>query len=117
MNKTLYIIVSILTFGIYPLIIHSKAKKINNVNSNIQVSTKVDIDIPGFIALLGSKDNIVNIDATMSSLKVELKQPITFTNEDKNKFNIHGSLVNGNIYTFIFGDNANAIKEAIIKYN
>ncbi|MDR0985670.1 MAG: DUF4234 domain-containing protein [Mycoplasmataceae bacterium] len=115
-KKTSYIFLSIITFGIYPLIVRYKAKKIaNTVNNQLTLSSKIDFDINSLINRLGGKDNIIKTSATISTFKVDLKDASNISKETLNKFDIKGFIKNNNQLIIVFGDNANAISSNINK--
>lgn len=64
MSKSKHVLLSIVTLGIYPLYIRSKAKKIANTSrDNISVSTKALININDFINDLGGITTLLHVAA------------------------------------------------------
>ncbi|MDR2369058.1 MAG: hypothetical protein LBD63_00315 [Mycoplasmataceae bacterium] len=101
--------------GIPYLYAKHKAKQISNVsNTKLQVSTKFNFDINLLIDTLGGKENIISSSATMSTLKINLKSAQILTKESFSKFKINGFMKNNNQIILVFGDNAQAINDALI---
>jgi phosphotransferase system IIB component len=67
------------------------------------------------INTLGGKRNIVDTSTTISTLKINVRDNSTLTKEKFDKFKITGFLKNTNQVILVFGDNAQAINEKLIK--
>jgi PTS system glucose-specific IIC component len=78
------------------------------------VSTKIDFDIEKLIEALGGKSNILDVSATISTLKVNVKDVTTLSKDSFTKFKINGFMKNANQVILVFGDNAQAISELLI---
>jgi hypothetical protein len=75
-RKTKYTLLSIFSFGIYPLYVHKMAKKvINKENNKLASSSKIDFDIDEFFNILGKKENIKSIVSNYTSVKIEFFPP------------------------------------------
>ncbi|MDR2567700.1 MAG: hypothetical protein LBC44_00120 [Mycoplasmataceae bacterium] len=110
-----YYFLSIITFGIYPIIIASKAKKNQQINTQLSYSSKAHLNVDNFVADLGGKDNLVSVSSTISTLNVELKNPVKLPQEKLNSYKIKGAVYNGKKINFVTGDNAFAIAQEIKK--
>ncbi len=116
MSKSKHVLLSIVTLGIYPLYIRSKAKKIANTSrDNISVSTKALININDFINDLGGDNNIATCSSTISTVKIALVDvnKISNINDLKKIYDIKGVVKSSNNITFLFGDNSKAIANEI----
>jgi PTS system D-glucosamine-specific IIC component len=82
----------------------------------LQVSSKIDFNIDDLIKSLGGKDNITNSDATISTLKIEVKNATQIYKESFNDFNVKGFMKNANQIILVFGDNSQAINEELKKH-
>lgn len=115
MNRFKIVFFTIITFGIFLIILKAHTKKrINEKSNTINQSEKIDININEFINFLGGKENIVTIASTINSLIVQLKNIIVFDqHKDFKKFKIRGCNKVNNKYIFLIGNNASAIKEKL----
>jgi phosphotransferase system IIB component len=75
----------------------------------------VDFEIDDFIDVLGGKQNIINSSTTVSTLKVNLKDASFLNKESFVKFKITGFMKNANQIILVFGDNAKAIDNILVK--
>jgi phosphotransferase system IIB component len=116
MKKCKLIFLSIITFGIYYVIILNKAKKASKViNNSLQHSTQINFNIDDFISILGGTNNIKSCNSTISSITFQLESPIEINKAIYKQYDIHGISKSYNKLTIIFGDNAPAIGEEIDK--
>ncbi|MDR1991869.1 MAG: hypothetical protein LBP70_04050 [Mycoplasmataceae bacterium] len=110
MRKFKWILLNIITFGILYIYVKHQAKKNNaKINDQLQISDKVDFKLDDLIEDLGGVDNILDSSATMSTLKINLKNAETLTKEKFAKYKIHGFMKNTNQVILVFGDNAQVI--------
>ena len=110
MTKAAYIICSILSFGILPLVVRSKAKKAaKEVRNALIVSDKIDFDMNAFLVALGNKENIVNVDATITNVIIKLHDINKVDSQLKEKFKINGINKTSDTLILVFGDNAKKI--------
>mgnify|MGYP004447434869 CR=1 FL=1 len=114
MTKAAYIICSILSFGILPLVVRSKAKKASKeVRNELTSSDKIEFDINDFVTALGGKENIVSVEETMTNVIVKLNDVTKVIVDLKEKFNINGVNKTSNSLILVFGDNAKKISLAL----
>lgn len=114
MNIFTRILLDILTLGILEIVLHKKAKKIANVkNSELTYSKTYKFNINDFINDLGGINNIENVSATISSVKINLKQINLININLQKKYQIKGITKSNNALILIFGDNAKTIAENI----
>lgn len=109
----------IFTFGIGYLIAKKKfIQQKNNINNEIKVSQAKNFPIDTLVEYLGGSNNIVNLDATISSLIVEVQ---SLNNIDSDKFKslgAKGTFTNNNKLTILFGDYSKDILSQLkSKYN
>ncbi|MDR0740004.1 MAG: PTS transporter subunit EIIB [Mycoplasmataceae bacterium] len=116
MHKFRWIILNIICLSIPYFYAKHKAKKIlTSTNNQLKTSDKVEIDIDELLSTLGGKENIVNVSATISTLKVNVKNGLTLNKEQFSKFKINGFMKNKNQIILVFGDNAQAINEQLTR--
>jgi phosphotransferase system IIB component len=103
------------TLGIPYFYAKQKAKKIaNTVNTQLQVSSKVDFDINELIKALGGVENILDSSATISTLKVNVKDATNLNKDSFKEFKINGFMKNANQIILVFGDNSQTINKLLI---
>lgn len=114
MKKIKWILLNIFTFGALYFFAKRKAKSIaTNVNDNLTYSTKINFNIDELINDLGGIDNITDSNATLSSLKVNVKN-ISIVNKSKFiKLGAKGAMINNNQVIILFGDNSIAINNEL----
>ena len=114
MTKAAYIICSILSFGILPLVVRSKAKKAaKEVRSQLTSSDKIDFDLNEFVTSLGGKENIISVEATLTNVIIKLNDVTKVISNLKEKFKINGVNKTSNSLILVFGDNAKKISLAL----
>ncbi|MBU3830633.1 MAG: hypothetical protein H9897_00510 [Candidatus Ureaplasma intestinipullorum] len=106
----------IFTFGIGYLLAKKKAKNVVNMtNDQILTSKKIDFNISDLVSALGQSQNIVEINSTISNLKVKVKD-IKLVNVDEiKKLGALGTLINIDVITILFGDNSEYVAELLKK--
>ncbi len=94
------------TFGIGYFWVKNKAKKVADVqNEEIEVSKEIPFEVQNLLNLFGGLDNITKTDATISSFKVELKDPSLADVEAIKKLGqAKGVMKSGNKLSIVFGD-------------
>lgn len=94
------------TFGIGYFWVKNKAKKVADVqNEEIEVSKEIPFEVQNLLNLFGGIDNITKTDATISSFKVELKDPSLADVEAIKKLGqAKGVMKSGNKLSIVFGD-------------
>ena len=114
MNLFTRILLDVITLGTFEIYLHNKAKKVANVkNSELTYSKTYGFDINDIINDLGGIDNIENVSATLSSVKINLKNINLVIADLQKKYKIKGITKSNNVLILIFGDNAKAIAENI----
>ena len=110
------VLLDIITLGVFEIILCCKAKKIANTkNTELTYSKKYKFDINEFITDLGGAENIKNVFATLSSVKITLKKVNLISADLQKKYEIKGITKSNNSVILIFGDNAKTIAEDINK--
>lgn len=87
----------------------------NQSTSSFKVSNKLGFDINDLINGLGGMKNIKSVEASLSSLKVTINNKELINQDLIKSLGAKGLMVSAQKVSIIFGDNANAIKEAMIK--
>lgn len=106
----------ILTFGIGYLIAKKKAKKqINSTNTELTVSNDVPFEVLKFFEVIGGKENYISNSATISSIKVEVKNIDLINKEEIKKMGAKGIIVGEKNVTCLFGDYSKKLSEMINK--
>ena len=106
----------ILTFGIGYLLAKKKAKNVVNMtNDQILTSKKIDFNISDLVSALGQGQNIVEINSTISNLKVKVKDIKLVNVEEIKKLGAIGTLINIDVITILFGDNSEYVGELLKK--
>ena len=114
MTKAAYIICSILSFGILPLVVRSKAKKASQeVRTELTSSDVIDFDINDFLVSLGNKENVVSIDSTLTNVIIKINDMNQVEADLKEKYKIKGVNKTSNSLILVFGDNARKISLAL----
>lgn len=107
----------ICTFGIGYLIAKKKAKKIaNQTNTELTVSDKVPFDVLTILEAIGGQDNYVSNTATISSIKIEVKDIKLIDKEKIKKMGAKGTIQGQNNVTCLFGDYSKKLSELINQY-
>ena len=116
MNIFARVLLDIITLGIFEVYLHSKAKKLSQqVNTELMYSKKYKFNINKFVNDLGGIDNIDSAIATLSSLKLELKDTNLVYPDLKSKYKINGLTKSTKSIILVFGDNSKAICDDINK--
>lgn len=106
----------IFTFGIGYIYAMKKAKNINTITKDkIETSKTIDFDILKLITALGGKANIIEINSTISNLKVKVKDINTVNVDGIKKLGAIGTLKNIDVITILFGDNSQYVAELLRK--
>lgn len=111
-DKIIYIFISIITFGIYWLII--KRNKNSAPTKELSMNNKVSIDLKKLISYLGGKDNIFGTEYTQNKVKIFIKNREITNIQDIDKITgISGIVVGAKYITIIVGKQAKAIAEKL----
>ncbi len=106
----------IFTLGIGYLLAKKKAKNVVNMtNDQILTSKKIDFNISDLVSALGQSQNIVEINSTISNLKVKVKDIKLVNVEEIKKLGALGTLINIDVITILFGDNSEYVAELLKK--
>lgn len=106
----------IFTLGIGYLLAKKKAKNVVNMtNDEILTSKKIDFNISDLVFALGQSQNIVEINSTISNLKVKVKDIKLVNVEEIKKLGALGTLINIDVITILFGDNSEYVGELLKK--
>lgn len=106
----------IFTFGIGYLLAKKKVKNVVNMtNDQILTSKKIDFNISDLVLALGQSQNIVEINSTISNLKVKVKDIKLVNVEEIKKLGALGTLINIDVITILFGDNSEYVGELLKK--
>lgn len=106
----------IFTLGIGYLLAKKKAKNVVNMtNDQILTSKKIDFNISDLVSALGQSQNIVEINSTISNLKVKVKDIKLVNVEEIKKLGALGTLINIDVITILFGDNSEYVGELLKK--
>lgn len=111
-DKIILIFLSIITFGIYPLVIFRKKEQA--INSKLSTSNKITINIDKLKTLLGSSQNIVGSEYTHTKVKIFLKDTNLVNSEELQKLKgISGIFNTSKSTTIIVGNQAKAVAEKL----
>lgn len=106
----------IFTFGVGYLLAKKKAKNAANItNDQILTTRSVNFEISNLVSALGKSQNIVEINSTISNLKVKVKDIKKVNVEDIKKLGAVGTLINIDVITILFGDNSEYVAELLKK--
>ncbi len=122
-----YIFLCIITFSIFYFVIKSKVNKANqkdfsrdaeptsDTTKQLKRSVKVPFAIEELIEALGGQDNILTVEASLSSTKIGVKEKDKINQEAIKKLGAKGIMISGLKVSMVFGDISIAIKEALDK--
>ncbi len=104
------------TFGIGYLYAKNKAKSLSSkTNNKIEITETIDFDIQKLVLALGQKSNIIEINSTISNLKVKVKDINKVNVDNIKKLGAVGTLKNMDVITILFGDNSQYVAELLKK--
>ncbi|WEK82806.1 MAG: hypothetical protein L3I91_01535 [Mycoplasma sp.] len=110
MRKSTYILLNIVSFGLFYLYVKAKANAlVHTVNNELTYSQKYSFSINDFLNDLGGKRNIKNVVNTLSSINLELVDINQVIPNLKSKYKIRGISKTSNKLILLFGDNAKQI--------
>lgn len=113
MNKTNFKtkILNFITFGY----ITRKAKQIVETNNEkIETSTDIGIDIDKLISYLGGLKNIVDVSATITTLKVKFLNRNLIDNDMIKNLGAKGIIIGESTATIVFGNWAKELEKQIL---
>ena len=111
-DKIIYILLVIITLGIYLVVI--RKKKNNSPNGELSLSSKITVNLDKLRDLLGGKNNIAGSEYTHTKVKIYVN--------DRNKTNIEaikslkgisGIFAGSKYITIIVGNQAKQLSETI----
>ena len=112
-DRTILILLSIITLGIYPAVIYSK--KSNKKNTELSVEDKVSVNTTKLIELLGGEENLNGVEYTNTKVKIFFKSKEKVDVESiQNLKNISGVFASSKYITVIVGKQAKALSERLI---
>ena len=116
MNIFVRVLLDVITLGLFEIYVHSKAKKVSQqVNTELMYSKVYKFNINKFVEDVGGINNITSSTATLSSLKLGLKDVNLVNHDLKSKYKINGLTKSTNSIILVFGDNSKAICDDINK--
>jgi phosphotransferase system IIB component len=105
---------NIITFGILYFYAKHKAKQqLTTTNSDLTYSTKINFNIDELVDNLGGLDNVIDCNATISSLKITIKNINAINKDNITKLGAKGIMINNNQVIILFGDNAMTIDKML----
>lgn len=112
-HKLLFIFLSIITFGIFPLVIYLLAKN-QKTNQQLSTSDKVNVNLDKLKKNLGGLENIIGVEFTYTKVKILIKKrPLIKIQELKKLKGISGVFVNSGSVTLIVGNSAKKIADSL----
>lgn len=116
MRKSTYILLNIFSLGAFYLYVKIQAKKLENkVNHHLTYSQQYNFDINDLCLDLGGKENISQINSTLSSVNIELRDMKLVNHNLKTKYKIRGVSKTSERLVLLFGDNAKQIANDLKK--
>lgn len=116
MNIFVRVLLDVITLGLFEIYVHSKAKKVSQqVNTELMYSKVYKFNINKFVEDVGGINNITSSTATLSSLRLGLKDVNLVNHDLKSKYKINGLTKSTNSIILVFGDNSKAICDDINK--
>ncbi|MCK5806855.1 MAG: hypothetical protein KAG91_00495 [Mycoplasmataceae bacterium] len=111
-EKFIYLIISIITLGIYPIIINKKTTK--ETNGDLSEAKKITVDVTKLIENLGGKENIVVVEYTHTKLKIFTRASSAVNVELINgQKGITGVVASSKAITLIVGNQAKQLSTMI----
>lgn len=111
-DKLLLILLSIITLGIYPLVIFKKNS--SETKTTLSSDDKVSVNIDKLRENLGTEENIVGVEFTHTKVKVFVKEKAKVNIEAISKQKgISGVFATTKSITIIVGNSAKAISEKL----
>lgn len=122
-----YVFLCIITFSIFYFYVKQKINKANqkefttdaeptsDTTKQLKRSTKIPFDINHLIKHLGGIQNILTCEATLSSLKVGIKDKEKIDQEAIKQLGAKGIMISGLKVSMVFGDISITIKEHLEK--
>jgi phosphotransferase system IIB component len=116
MKKLKFITLSIITIGIYYIMMNKKAKKLALSNNNVLLKeSKLPFSFQDFIEYIGGIDNIVDVSSSQNQLSLVIKNKKIVLVEKIQSLGIKGIMNNSKGYSFVTGIIAKTLEEKIIE--
>lgn len=110
-DKILYTMISIITFGIYPIVIKKKVKKA----SSGDLAVKQTIDSSVLIQALGGKENIASAEYTQTKIKIFIKNKDSVKLDEIEQIKgVSGVVANSKNVSIIVGKQAKLVAESLM---
>ncbi len=104
-NKILFIILSILTLGIYPILVYRAGG--TETKTELSSSTKPTVNLVLLRKALGGVDNVAGVEYTHTKLKIFLKNTKLADNDVVRKLKgVSGLVISSVAITIIVGNSA-----------
>ncbi len=91
------------------------AEPTSDTSKQLKRSEKIPFDINELIEYLGGRENILTVEASLSSVKVGVKEKTKVNQEAIKKLGSKGIMISGLKVSMVFGDVSIAIKETLDK--
>jgi phosphotransferase system IIB component len=92
---------------------HKAKQQLTTTNTNLTYATKISFNIDELIDNLGGIDNIIDSSATISSLKIILKNVNVINKDNISKLGAKGIMINNKQVIILFGDIAMTIDKLL----
>ena len=111
-DKIIFILISIVTFGIYPIVIKKSINK--SKGESLSIDKKITIDVDKIIENLGGKNNIVGSEYTQNKIKIFFNDKTLINVEGLNVIKgISGVVAGSKNVSLIVGKQAKLIADLI----
>lgn len=115
MKKFKYIILIVITLGIYYFVINNKAKKLALSNSNVLLKeTKIPFILDDFIIYLGGIENIIEVSSTQNQLSLTINNKDIVDIKKIQSLGIKGIMNNSKGFSLVTGIIAKTLEEKIL---
>lgn len=110
-HKVLFVFISIITLGIFPLVVYLKGKN-QKTSGQLSSSEKTVVNLQKLKKNLGGLKNIVGIEFTNKKVKVFIKErELVQTSQIKESHGVSGVFVTSGSVTIIVGNSAKKIAQ------
>lgn len=112
-DKLILILLSIITLGIYPLVIFKRTPL--EVKTELSADDKLSVNIDKLRENLGTEENIVGVEFTHTKVKIYVKEKSKVSMDALSKQKgISGVFATSKSITIIVGNSAKTISEKLI---
>lgn len=112
-TRIYYYFLLIITFTLIRKMIISRIE--DNTENVIKTSNEIPFNIAVLIHALGGKNNILDISATISSVKITLSNIEAVNKEEIKEVSQRGILISGDKITILFGNYSEKLKEILLE--